>query len=539
MPKCAMPTCNNEVDIGKNGKLKLHCSTKCRGQHNSMVGSEKRKNTCLDRYGATTNLKTDENKLKSKSTLMEKYGVEHQMHIPTVKQKVKDSCIKIYGVDNPSKSSIIKQKKIDTSFLHYGVNHPLQSSTVQADKKERCLEKYGVTHYSKTDEYKEKFTATCIEKFGVDNPRKAESVKLIIKTTWKEKYGREIYPPQRHIPQETINKLNDKEWLETNKELSSIFLADQLNVTYYTILYAYKKYKIVRANSCSAGENELAEFIKNIYTGNIVLNSRNVIPPKEIDIFLPELNLAFEFDGIFWHSDLRGKDKNYHINKTRSCQGKGIRLIHIFEDEWIHKQDIVKSRIINLLGNSKKIYARKCKIVDISNAACQDFLNVNHIQGFSTSSVQYALEYNSEIVSVMTLGKSRYNNKYQWELIRFANKIGYTVVGGASRLFSKFNKDYIPLSVISYSDERWNTGNVYLQLRFIKLSTSGPSYRYTKNYSVLESRIKYQKHKLKDILPIFNPNKSEWENMVENGFDRIWDCGNSVYVWANNCPTLI
>ena len=131
----------------------------------------------------------------------------------------------------------------------------------------------------------------------------------------------------------------------------------------------------------------------------------------------------------------------------------------------------------------------------------------------------------------MTLGKSRYNKKYKWELIRFANKIGYTVIGGASRLFSKFIKDHNPESIISYSDERWNTGNVYKQLGFKFQSTSGPSYRYTKNYTNLESRVKYQKHKLKELLSDFDESKSEWQNMVENGYDRIWDCGNSVYTW--------
>lgn len=532
MPKCSMPSCNNLVEIGKNGKWKMHCSTKCRGQHNSAVGSEKRKQTCIERFGASTNLKTVENKLKSKATLMANYGVEHQMHIAAVKQKIKDTCIDTYGVDNPSKSDIVKQKKVNTSLLHYGVEHPTQSTIVQDSRKEFCLEKYGVDHYSKTNEYKEKFTETCMERFGVDNPRKAESVKETIKNTWKKKYGREIHPAQGHISQDTIDKLSNKEWLEENKNLSSIFLADKLGVTYYTVLYAYKKAQITRSGSASAGENELVEFIKTIYTGTIILNSRNIIPPKEIDVFLPNLNLAIEFDGIFWHSELRGKDKNYHKNKTQLCKEQGIRLIHVFEDEWACKRDIIKSRLQNILGDSKKIYARKCKIVKIDNTACQQFLNANHIQGYSTSSVQYALEYNDEIVSVITLGKSRYNNNYQWELIRFANKKGHTVVGGASRLFSKFIKDYDPKSVISYSDERWNTGNVYLKLGFTQLSTSGPSYRYTKDYAVLESRLKYQKHKLENLLTNFDKNLSEWENMVNNGYDRIWDCGNSVYAWS-------
>lgn len=533
MPKCDLPECDNDVEEKVRGGWKLHCSIKCRSTANSNKGNEKRKATCLARYGSSSYLKTDEYKVKAKATLLANYGVDHPMHSPQIKDKIKQTNIDTYGVDNPSKSAEIKQKKIATSIANYGVDHPLQSDKVQADRRIKSVEIRGVDHYSKTDEYKEKFLQTSMERYGVSNPAMSDLVKDKIKDTWNKNYGN-IHPAQRHMSSDTVDKLKNPEWLDQNKELSSVYLAEQLGVTYYTILYAYNKYGIVRTESGSAGENSVAQFIRDNYKGQIILNSRNIIAPKEIDIYLPDLNLAIEYNGIFWHSELHDKDKHYHKSKTDKCKAQGIRLIHIFEDEWENKQAIVKSRIMNLLGCSAKIYARKCNIVTVTSKQSKEFLQANHIQGYATSSVQYGLEYNNELVALMTFGKSRYNKSFQWELIRFANKIGCGVVGAASRLLSKFKKELNPESMISYSDERWNTGNVYNMLGFTHTSISAASYKYTKDYIVLENRVRYQKHKLSEILDTFDNNLSEWENMKNNGYDRIWDCGNSVYVWNHH-----
>jgi hypothetical protein len=132
----------------------------------------------------------------------------------------------------------------------------------------------------------------------------------------------------------------------------------------------------------------------------------------------------------------------------------------------------------------------------------------------------------------MTLGKSRFDKDCQYELLRLCYSQGLTVVGGASKLFSRFIKDHNPESVISYSDRSQNLGTVYQQLNFKFSHTSPPAYHYTKDLITIESRIKYQKHKLKNLLLEFDPGLSEWENMVNNGYNRIWDCGNDVWKWA-------
>jgi len=225
--------------------------------------------------------------------------------------------------------------------------------------------------------------------------------------------------------------------------------------------------------------------------------------------------------------------KNYHLNKTKRCLEKNIQLIHIFDTEWSSKKEIVKDILSAKTGNNKTIFARKCKIRELHNKEKTDFLTDNHIQGRDRSSVAYGLFYENDLVFVATFGKSRFNKKYEWELIRMCSKVGFSVVGGASRLMKHFEKNVRPDSLITYADIRFSKGDVYNKLGFEEQKTSPPNYFYIhfrdwKN-RILESRLKYQKHKLKNLLPVFDDSKSEWQNMKNNGFDRVWDCGNKVW----------
>jgi hypothetical protein len=192
--------------------------------------------------------------------------------------------------------------------------------------------------------------------------------------------------------------------------------------------------------------------------------------------------------------------------------------------------------LINILqSNASAVYARKCHVEGISAADVGTFMNSNHIQGYAASSVNFALVHDGCVVAVMTFGKSRFNKQYQYELIRYAIKRNYNVVGGASKLFKHFIKQYKPTSIISYSDKRWNTGNVYSTIGFEFSHDTKPNYFYFKNNEIqLYSRQHFQKHKLVNKLEIFNPLVSEWDNMKLNKYNRIWDCGNSVWLWTSN-----
>lgn len=288
-------------------------------------------------------------------------------------------------------------------------------------------------------------------------------------------------------------------------------------------------------NNVSQQEKEIGIFIKELGF-DIKTNNRNLLSEtKELDIIIPSKQIAIEYDGLYWHNELKKQDKKYHLNKTIECNKKGIRLIHIFEDEWINKQEIVKSRLKAILGvTDNKIPARKCGIRKVERKECKEFLNKNHIQGSVNSSIKYGLYYNNELVSVMTFCKPRKNlgqegNNNGYELLRFCNKLDTIVIGGASKLFKYFLKEYNPKSVISYADRRWNTGEVYEKMGFIFDHFSEPNYFYIIGQQRY-NRFNYRKDLL--VKQGFDKNKSEHQIMLERGIYRIYDCGTKVYKWS-------
>jgi very-short-patch-repair endonuclease len=287
-----------------------------------------------------------------------------------------------------------------------------------------------------------------------------------------------------------------------------------------------KCYPFIKSNI----EIELQDFCKEYFNeSELLFNDKTIISPLELDVVIPSIRLAVELNGNYWHSEVQGnKDSNYHLSKTDAAKSKGYQLIHIFEDEWVNKKDIVKSILINKFGKTpNRVYGRKCKIVNLTNKIAKQFLNDNHIQGF-IGGTHYGLEHNNTLVSILTVGKPRFNKNYDYEILRFCNKLNHSVIGGLSKLIKNIKNP--KKSIISYADKRYGDGLGYINIGFKKINESSPNYWYFSNKTKLlrESRIKYQKHKLKDILKSFDPKLTEFQNMVNNGYDRIWDCGNIV-----------
>ena len=287
------------------------------------------------------------------------------------------------------------------------------------------------------------------------------------------------------------------------------------------------------ANIISKGEDEVFSFIKDeLQISSVKQHVRDIIPPYELDIYIPDKKIAIEYDGLVWHSEKFIRNTNILL-KTNLCLKQGIRLIHIFEDEWLYKKDIVKSRLNNILGlNNSKIYARKCNIKEVTYKDSKNFLDKNHIQGSSMSMFRYGLYYNDELVSLMTFGRLRqtkknnidYDNEY--ELLRFCNKLNTSVVGGASKLLKHFIKIKRPLKIISYADRRWSDGHLYETLGFTHTHDSRPNYFYVVGQH-RENRFKYRKGEL--VKQGFDSSKSEHEIMLERKIYRIYDCGTMVF----------
>ena len=206
-------------------------------------------------------------------------------------------------------------------------------------------------------------------------------------------------------------------------------------------------------------------------------------------------------------------------------ENKGYQLFNIFDFDNI---EIWKSMISNKLNLNRKIYARKCTIKELQYKDVKDFLNENHLQGSCATKINLGLFYENELVEVMTFMKPRFNSNYNYELIRLCSKKFTNVVGGASKLF-KYFREHFKGSVISYANRRFSNGKIYEVLGFKLLRTTEPNYFYCKKGKVY-SRYQLQKHKLKNILEVFDDNKSETQNLEDNGFLKIYDCGNLVYV---------
>lgn len=298
---------------------------------------------------------------------------------------------------------------------------------------------------------------------------------------------------------------------------------------------AYSNYigDAIKSCGCLAGKSSLElqvkDFIKSLNL-EFKSNDRTIIAPKELDIIIPSHNLAIEFNGLYWHSELAGKGRNYHLDKTKECNKAGYNVIHIFEHQWINRQEIIKDIIKKRLGIvENKVFARKCEIREVETSQAREFIETNHLQGYASATYKLGLYYENELISIMTFGKSRYDKNCDWELIRFANKLGHNVIGGASKILKHFRKQNTG-SIISYCDISIFSGNLYKDLGFIYSHNAKPNYFYFDNMLNVYSRVMFQKHKLKDKLINFDPSKSEWENMVENKFNRYWDCGNAVYI---------
>ena len=295
-------------------------------------------------------------------------------------------------------------------------------------------------------------------------------------------------------------------------------------------------------STLSKSEDEILNFIKeHINNEDIVTRNRQILQGKEIDIYLSNPKIGIEYNGLVWHSERFGKDKNYHLDKLNKCNEKRIRLIQIFEDEYVYHKEIVLSKIAHILHfnlYNKKIAGRKCYIKEISKSEAKGFLEENHIQGYSPSTVYLGAFYEAELIAVMTF-KKLLKCKENWELNRFASKINYLCQGVAGKIFKYFIRKYNPSTIKSFADRRWTSDigdTLYTKLGFEFDSYVKPTYYY-----IINKADKYKRsHKFNFRKSILSKKYGLPMDMTENemaeklGIYKIWDCGLIKYVWNNS-----
>ena len=326
---------------------------------------------------------------------------------------------------------------------------------------------------------------------------------------------------------------NFKDFLVNSNCESRTELSTRFNVPISTLNGILRNFHLSDLMTCDGAqtsyfENEVCEFVKSLGV-TVIENDRSVLCGKELDILCPDQKVAIECNGLYWHSENNGKDKEYHLNKTTGCLKNDIQLIHIWEPEWVTHSPIVKSMLRNKLGLiDNKIHARKCKIVQLSSKQSRQFLETNHIQGHANASIRYGLVYNDELVFVMTFGAPRFNKNYRYELIRMATKLNTIVVGGFSKLL-KYVKNNHQGSIITYSERRLFPKQPAYAINMQLVSENKPGW-FVHKHGVIYHRSAVMKHTLiKKYSDRYNHAKSNDENMNALGYYRIWDCGQWVY----------
>lgn len=292
-----------------------------------------------------------------------------------------------------------------------------------------------------------------------------------------------------------------------------------------------KHFKLKKHQESSKGEKEVASFVKSIYNGKVIENDREVIQPKELDIYIPEKHFAIEYNGLYWHSEKNGCNQTYHLNKTRKCTEQGIRLLHIYSDEWRDKKEIVKSMIASALGvYDRKIFARNCTVKEVKNKkVVEKLFNENHLQGtVSKYEKAIGLFYGKELVQCCLFGKQHFGKTNEIELYRMVTLKNVQVLGGFSKLMkhSGYNK------VMSYVSLRTFNASGYYNSGWKLIHIAKPSYCYTDGFDTY-SRHLFKKDKCLKRFTNVTDGMTEKEMTTKNGFYKVWDCGTYKVEWVS------
>ena len=295
-------------------------------------------------------------------------------------------------------------------------------------------------------------------------------------------------------------------------------------------------------------EGEVMEIIKQCDVGiDVIQDDRQQIRPYELDLYIPKFRIGIECNPTCTHNSSKqpfGNDNpiswKYHQLKTSLCENQGIFLLHIFGYEWTNKREIIESMLRNLLNvYSQRFYARNCKLKEVSYNDSMIFLNENHRQGNSNSSIRLGLYYNDELVSLMTFSKNRVTigseSDGEYELVRFCSKLNTQVIGGASKLFKHFLDIVKPLSIVSFSDRAHTRGNLYKVLGFEEVRRSEPGYVWVNEKTdIAYNRVNTQKHNIKKFLKdeSIDLSKTETQIMESHGFLKVYDSGTITWKWT-------
>lgn len=487
---------------------------------------EKAKQTSMEKYGVDNPSKSPEVIERIRQTNLERFGVEWSWQSEHNKEQSKKTLMERYGVDHSSKIDGVVDKRRKTSLERYGTPNPNQNEEVRTKARRTSLERYGVESWLMLPEVHERRRATLMERYGVENPAELHAF-------GSEKWLNKFTPEQRIL-------FEDIELLRKEvSENSLMALARKYKITEEGIKFMAELNGIECGGyKTSSLETKVSEFLKS--AGLDVEHSVRTILGcgREIDVLIPSAKVGIECNGNYFHSynpnDSIGlKDKNYHRKKLEAAEAAGIRLMQFFEDEINDKFDIVASMILNSVGMSEKIHARKTEAKIVDSKTARAFCEINHINGYAQSRLQIGLYHGEELVSVMTFTPSRYEKRQgAWEIVRFCSILNHTVVGGASKLIAAARKliGQEMTCLLTYADLMHGTGNGYKACGFKEIGRTDVGYFWYGKH-VRESRQKYQRHKLEKVFnETFPKEMTENDIMFSKGYRKLYNAGNAKFI---------
>ena len=494
-------TCGKETKFERN-QYRQFCSVKCMRQNKDI--QEKTRQTSIERHGGV-GLESKEIRLKAEQTNIERYGVKNPYMIEEVKKnahskeavkKYKETMLDRYGVDSPIKIEENLNKVIKASHTEE-INKKRIESTIKSN-----LEKFSVKYNFQREDVKTIIKNSFKRKYGVEYPKQYELFKIKDRNTKYQKMIDFCLKNDCTPNQEVITKYGTG-WYQSEGFLDALIKYNGILFVRNSYLDEISKYKPNPAIYRSSNfEKEIYQYVLSIYDGKVIHNDRKLIKPLELDIYIPDKNIAIECNGLYWHSTKNGIDTNYHLNKTKLCKDKDVRLIHIFENEWNEKNDICKSIIASALGIYKeRIYARKCIIKEVSKIDEQQFLSKNNLYDYDKSNCSLGLFYKNELVQIMSI---RQIDKTTYNINRTCTKLNTQVVGGFSKLLSHIDFDNL---IASIDISKFNGYSYFYEFkldRILKPSYFYWSYEYGSIYD--ESIIKEKK-------------------LDESMFLKLYDCG--------------
>lgn len=441
-------------------------------------------------------------------------------YLPRTIQAREETLLKKYGVHNISSLQSIKDIKSKKAFERYGTTCVFQSEEIKSKIRKTCLKKYGVDWAAKSKIVVDKVKAAAKNRTPEEKAKVGANVKAAAKKRFLpilierfKKYNLEFVNPEEY---EGYNNFYHK----TNKEYS--FRCLICGTEFQRLLHTGHDPRYwcptCNKNLISQPEKELAAWMGKYF--NISCNNRQLIAPLELDIFIPDKNIAIEFNGLYFHSS---KPSRYHLEKTLKCEEKGIKLIHIFEDEWYFKKHQIKSLLKDIVGFGKThLDDKKYIIKSIDRKAAENFLNKYSLSGVKPAKHFLGIFYRGRLIFVSSFAAPKAIKDYTWEVNNFASMFNFTISNALEKCITFFKKNYSN-SIIYYNDRRFP---LFINGNMIK--ETKPSFYYVKGRYRF-NRLDFTKAKQERIFENFDNNLSEQQNMLNNGYNLIYDCGKLIY----------